>query len=91
MVALKRRMQTPEAKLLYSLRKQTVELAFADPKENRNLRCFSGRGLEVPKAEIGLLVLAHNALILQRALKQRKKVHPAETYFCVSLCYQKVS
>ena len=77
LVALKRRMQTPEAKLLYSLRKQTVELAFADLKENRKLRRFSGRGLEVPKAEIGLLVLAHNALIVQRALKQRNKSSPA--------------
>src|SRR5207302_1797700 len=41
--ALRARMQTEEAKELYRLRRQTVELVNADMKEHRKLRRFSGR------------------------------------------------
>lgn len=60
--ALKVRMETAEAKALYRLRRQTVELVYADMKEHRCLRRFSGRGLQRAETEVGLLMLAHNLL-----------------------------
>jgi transposase len=69
--ALQQRMQTPEAKQLYRRRCQTVELGFADVKEHRGLRRFSGRGRRRVRTEVGLLVLAHNALAVL-ALRQKK-------------------
>ena len=61
--ALRQRMQTDEAKALYRLRRQTVELVNADFKEHRKIRRFSGRGLQRAEAEIGLLVLVNNLLV----------------------------
>lgn len=63
--ALRVRMQTDEAKRLYKLRSQTVELTYADLKEHRGLRRFHGRGLDRTRAEIGCLVLTHNLLQLE--------------------------
>jgi hypothetical protein len=65
------RMQTPEAKALYHLRSQTVEHAFADTKQHRNLTRFSGHGLRAVSGEFGLTVLAHNALSVLAALDAR--------------------
>jgi transposase len=65
------KMETPEAKAIYRQRSQTVELRFADTKEHRDLRRFSGRGLERVRIEAGLCVLAHNLLAV-RAISQRK-------------------
>jgi hypothetical protein len=64
----KARMQTPEAKALYRLRRQTVELGFADLKEHRNLQRFSGRGRNHASAQTALSVLAHNLTVLANAL-----------------------
>jgi transposase len=61
--ALRQRMQTDEAKALYRLRRQTVELVNADFKEHRKIRRFSGRGLRRAETEIGLLVLVNNLLV----------------------------
>ena len=44
--ALRARMQTDEAKNLYRLRRQTVELSYADLTEHRKLRRFSGHGFK---------------------------------------------
>jgi transposase len=63
---LRERMKTEQAKLLYRLRGQTVELAFADMKEHRSLRRLSGRGLRKAKAQVAALVLAHNLLTLSK-------------------------
>jgi transposase len=68
--ALRQRMQSAEAKTLYKLRKQTVELVNADWKAHRQLRRFSGRGLARVRCQVGLLVLAHNLLTL---LTEEKK------------------
>jgi transposase len=65
------KMATPEAKAIYRQRSQTVELRFADAKEHRGLRRFSGRGLERVRIEAGLCVLAHN-LLAARALERRR-------------------
>ncbi len=64
-------METPETKAIYRKRCRTVELRFADTKEHRDLRRFSGRGLERVGIEAGLYVLAHNLLAV-RAIRQRK-------------------
>ena len=61
------RMATDAAKQLYKLRRQTVELGFADMKEHCHLRRFNGRGLNRARAQTGLTVLAHNLLHVIRA------------------------
>lgn len=63
--ALRARMQTDEAKRLYKLRSQTVELNYADLKEHRGLRRFHCRGPRRVTAEVGALVLAHNLLFVE--------------------------
>jgi hypothetical protein len=60
--ALRSRMGSEEAKQLYRLRGQNVELVNADWKEHRKLRRFSGRGRKRVGAEVGLNVLAQNLL-----------------------------
>jgi hypothetical protein len=62
--AHKARMETPEDKQLYKLRRQTVELGFADLKEHRRIRRFWGRGLDRARAQVGFAVLAHNMVAL---------------------------
>ena len=64
-------MKTEEARAIYKLRSQSVELRFADTKAHRGLRRFSGRGLVRVRIEVGLLVLSHNLKIVQAA-RQRK-------------------
>ena len=66
--ALRERMQTPQAKALYKLRSQTVELCYADMKEHRGLRRFRSRTLRRAKTQVALSVLVHNLLTLERAL-----------------------
>jgi hypothetical protein len=61
------RMATVEAKSLYRLRSRTVELSFADFKQHRSLRQFSGRGLSRAQRQVGLTVLVHNLLVVHRA------------------------
>jgi transposase len=63
---LRDRMATPEAKELYKLRHQTVELCYADLKEHRKMRRFHSYGLRRAHGEIGAAVLAYNLLILVR-------------------------
>jgi hypothetical protein len=60
-------MQTDDAKKLYKLRCQTIELGFADAREHRNLQRFSGRGIERARRQVGLTVLAHNLVTLARS------------------------
>jgi hypothetical protein len=66
------RMATPEAKSLYRLRGQTVELGFADFKEHRSMRQFSGRGTWRAQRQVGLTVLVHNLLVVHRAIPPPK-------------------
>ena len=62
------RMATAEAKSLYRFRCQTVELGFADFKQHRSMRQFSGRGRYRAQRQVGLTVLVHNLLIVHRAI-----------------------
>jgi hypothetical protein len=65
-------METAEAKAVYRLRGQTIEIVFADVKEHRGLRRFSGHGLVRVRIEFALEVLLHNLLVLHRFLRQRQ-------------------
>lgn len=75
--ALRARMQTEQAKNLYRLRRQTVELSYADLKEHRKLRRFSGHGLSRAEIEVGLEVLVHNSLTLMDTGQARLTPRPA--------------
>ena len=61
------RMATEEAKALYRLRGQTVELGFADLKQHRSMRQFSGRGRCRAQRQVGLTILVHNLLVVHRS------------------------
>ena len=71
--ALRERMGTAEAKVLYRLRGQNVEWVNADWKEHRKLRRFSSRGLKRVRCEVGLTVLAHNLGTVEGALRKAPK------------------
>jgi Transposase DDE domain len=65
-------MASDEAKSVYRLRGQTIEIVFADIKEHRGLRRFSGHGLARARTEYALEVLLHNLLVRHRFLSQRR-------------------
>jgi hypothetical protein len=67
--ALRARMETAEAKELYRLRRQTIELRYGDLKQHRHLRRFSHYGPRRARAQIGAAVLAYNLLISQKNRK----------------------
>jgi hypothetical protein len=69
---LRARMETPEAKELYKLRRQTIELLYADLKQHRQLRRFNHYGPRRARAQIGAAVLAYNLLILQKNQKSAR-------------------
>ena len=76
-------MDTEEAKAVYRLRKQTVELGYADLKANRHLRDFSGRGLARAHIETGLNELAHDLIVVERELRNRENRPPMpENPYC---------
>lgn len=64
--AQRQKMADPEVQMRYRLRGQTVELAYADSKGNRQLHRFHGRGLARVRAETGLMAVAQNVLRLDR-------------------------
>ncbi len=67
---LRRRMGEPSGQEVYRLRKQTVELGYADFKAHRGLTRFHSFGLDRAKAQIGLLVLMHNGKTVIKALDE---------------------
>jgi Transposase DDE domain len=72
-------METAEAKRVYRLRGQTIEIVFADFKEHRGLRRLSSRGLVRVRTELALEVLVHNLLVVHRSSRQQhnaKETHP---------------
>lgn len=69
--ALRTRMATPEAKTLYKLRAQTIELRYADLKQHRNMTRFRSYGLRAVRGEVAAAVLAYNLMILLRYRKTR--------------------
>jgi transposase len=67
-------METEAATAVYRLRGQTIEIVFADRKEHRGLRRFSGHGLARARLELAFEVLVHNLLVLHRFLHQKQDV-----------------
>jgi len=84
--ALRQRRQSAEAKPLYKLRKQTVELANADRKEHRGWRRRSGRGLKRAEAQAGLTVLAHELVVLAGLRRKRQNGVAYATPASLSAC-----
>src|ERR1700730_6694343 len=68
--ALRSRMGTEAGKELYRLRKQSVELGFADTKCRRGLDHIRGFGSAVATGQVGWSVLAHNGLAFMRAARR---------------------
>ena len=75
--AQRKKMADPEAQTRYRLRGQTVELAFADSKGNRQWTRFHGRGPERARTETGLMVVAQNLRRLDRL--ERNPLNPEKT------------
>ncbi len=73
--AQREKMADEDVKARYAIRGQTVERGFADGKGNRRWDRFHGRGIDRTRTETGLMVLAQNALILDR-LERSTKNHP---------------
>ena len=64
--ALRGRMASEPGKELYKKRKQTIEREFADAREHRGMRRFSGYGDRQAETQVGLLVLLANGKSLTR-------------------------
>lgn len=78
---LGQRMTEPDNQQVYKLRKQTVELGYADIKEHRGLRVFRCFGRKRARAQAGLVILASNGLKILQALQRRQATQqtPAAT------------
>jgi Transposase DDE domain len=63
---MRERTATPEGKAFYRQRSCTVERRFADTKTYRGLERFSGRTLERAETQVGLTILAHNLVTLEK-------------------------
>lgn len=75
----RRKMADPDVQARYQLRGQTVELAIADCKANRQMTRFHGRGLARARTETGLMVVAKNLLRLDRLERNRLKTEGIKT------------
>ncbi len=72
-------MADEDVKARYAIRGQTVERGFADAKGNRRWDRFHGRGIDRTRTETGLMVLAQNALILDRLERSTPNPHESKT------------
>ena len=57
---LEDKMQTPEGKQIYNLRRQIVEPVFGDIRENKGVMSFLTRSLETVKTEFNIICTANN-------------------------------
>lgn len=60
------RLETPEGRADYALRKVTTEPVFGNIKANLRCRRFSGRGMQAAKSEWRLICAVHNLLKVRR-------------------------
>jgi transposase len=67
---MRERVKTPEGKALYRQRGCTVERRFADMKTFRGTERISGRTPERAEAQIGLTILVHNLITLDKLRKR---------------------
>jgi transposase len=68
------KMKSAEGQAKRKRRGEVIERSFADAKQHRNLRRLHGRGLSRARAEVGLVVMAQNALTLTRLRATRATV-----------------
>jgi len=73
---MKEKMNTPEGKKTYSLRKITVEPTYGNIKQNLGFREFLLRGLEKAKIEMNLVSIAHN---LQKIYRMKRENYENRT------------
>ncbi len=66
------KMQTAGAKVLYKQRKQTVEPAFGDIKENKGVRAFLLRGIQGVRTEFNLACIARNVTKIWQYYKEKE-------------------
>jgi hypothetical protein len=66
------RMQAEPTRQLYRKRKEQIERRIADGKQHRQLRRLSLRGLAGARVQVGLLVLAHNLVLLAKRLRTQQ-------------------
>ena len=71
--ALRARMETAEAKVLYKRRRSTVERGYADLKVHRQLDRFTVRGLARVRVQFRLQCLVHNLLVVARHARARNE------------------
>ena len=76
------KMKTTHAKEIYKLRAITVEPAFGDIKENKGIRMFLTRGIEVVNAEFNLVCTASNLKKIWIEL-QKKNNKNRDIYRCL--------
>jgi len=67
------RIKTPEGKALYRQRGCTVERRFADMKSFRGVQRISGQTPERAEAQIGLTILVHNLITLDKCRKREPR------------------
>ena len=65
------RMKTPEGKALYRQRSCTIERRFADMKSYRGLQRISGCTPQAAETQVGLTILSHNLIILDKLRNRR--------------------
>jgi len=68
---IRKKLQSEEGKATYSLRKQTVETAIGDIKENKKFRGFLLRGLQKVKIEFNLTCIARNLVMINNMLVKK--------------------
>ena len=59
-IKMQRKMETPEAQKIYKTRSKTVELPFANIKQNMHLTEFTTTGLKQVNTEFKLYTIGHN-------------------------------
>ncbi len=67
------KMKTQEAKDIYKYRKQTVEPAFGDIKENKGMRAFLVRGIIGARIEFNLACIARNLTKIWLHIKEKNR------------------
>lgn len=77
---LQSRMETPEAKLMYAHRGQTIERLYGDFKEHRGASRFRGRTLQRARTQYGIMVLGHNLRIALRLLRRQNQEEECEKH-----------
>ena len=68
---IRKKLRTKEGKVIYDLRKQTVERSIGDIKHNKKFRSFLLRGKQKVKVEFNLACIAHNLVIINNKLWEK--------------------